>query len=92
MAVPLVQIVPKVLKSGKTVYKRGHWRVSESAYRSQRWRLQGGKAGTASKRARIARIEAHLRAELGAPPAGKRWQQIAGKYPERFADYTEGFI
>ena len=33
-------------------------------------------------------MESYLRAELGAPPAGKKWSQIASKYPERFEDYV----
>ncbi len=89
MATPLIKIVPKLLKSGKTVYKRGHWRVSASAYRSQQWRIHGGKAGTRLKRAGIAEMESAMRAELGAPPAGKQWTTLANKYPERFADYTD---
>jgi len=89
MAVPLIQIVPKLLKSGKTVYKRGHRRVSESAFRSQQWRLAGGKAGTARKRTIKLEMERALRGQLGAPPAGKEWAQIASKYPDRFEDYID---
>ncbi len=32
-------------------------------------------------------MESYLRRELGAPPSGKSWTQIASKYAERFADY-----
>lgn len=35
-------------------------------------------------------VESFLRAQLGAPPAGKSWSQIAAKYPQRFADFLEG--
>lgn len=41
------------------------------------------KAGAVRQRG----VESYLRAQLGAPPAGKQWQQIASKYPERFEDY-----
>lgn len=90
MANPLIPIVRKTLKSGQEVFKRGHRRVSKSAYRSQQWRMQGGKAGTRARRARQSNIESFMRAQLGAPPAGKQWHVIAAKYPERFADYVEG--
>lgn len=33
------------------------------------------------------RIEQYLRAQLGNPPSGKNWLQIASKYAERFEDY-----
>jgi Ni/Co efflux regulator RcnB len=35
------------------------------------------------------KVENYLRAQLGAPPAGKQWSQIAAKYPQRFADFLE---
>ncbi len=35
------------------------------------------------------KVENYLRAQLGAPPAGKNWSQIASKYPQRFADYLD---
>ena len=89
MPVPLVQIVPKILKSGQRVFKRGHWRVSESAYRSQQWRLKGGKAGTARRASGVREMESALRAELVAPPAGKEWVKIASAYPDRFEDYID---
>ena len=82
-------IVPKTLKSGIEVYKRGRRRVSKAAYRAQQWRIRGGKAGTAARLKRQQGVESFMRAQLGAPPAAKSWQQIAGKYPERFADYLQ---
>lgn len=85
------RIVEKTLKSGEVVYKRGHWRVSRAAYMSQQWRLGGGKAGTQARRVEVKQKERFLRSKLGAPPSGHNWMQIAGKYPERFLDYTEGF-
>jgi len=69
-------------------YKRNGRFVSASAFRSQQWRLRGGKAGTAKRRAGVQEMERAYRAELGAPPAGKEWVQLASKYPERFEDYT----
>ena len=47
------------------------------------------KAAVAAKRLDLKKSEAYLRAQLGAPPAGKSWVQIAAKYAERFADYLE---
>ena len=89
MASPLIPIVRKVLKSGEVVYKRGYWRVSASAYRSQQWRIKGGKAGTVRKRDIQRETESAMRARWGAPPAGKQWTQIAKKYPERFEGYMD---
>ena len=34
--------------------------------------------------------ESQLRFQLGAPPAGKSWLQIAEKYSERFEDFLQG--
>lgn len=85
MAAPLVRIIAD--KAGR--YRRAGKFVSAAAYRAQQWRLRGGKAGTASRTAWKARAEQGLRAELGAPPAGKQWVQIASKYPERFEDYLD---
>lgn len=36
-------------------------------------------------------VESFLRAQLGAPPSGKSWVAIAGKYPDRFEDFLQGF-
>jgi len=49
----------------------------------------GGKFMSKAAAARQRGVESYLRAQLGAPPAGKQWAQIAGKYPERFADYLQ---
>ena len=32
-------------------------------------------------------VEGKLRKELGAPPAGRTWTEIAARYTERFEDY-----
>jgi len=32
-------------------------------------------------------VENYLRAQLGAPPSGKNWIEIASKYAERFSDF-----
>jgi hypothetical protein len=84
-------IVRKTLKSGQVVYKRGNRRVSASAYRSQQWRLRGGKAGTAKRASIKAETERLIRSDWGAPPAGWTWVKIADKYPDRFEGYTEDF-
>ena len=92
----IVPIVIKQLASGKNVFKRGNRRVSASAYRSQQWRLGGGKAGTARKRAIQKSIEAEMRVDWGAPQAGWTWVKLANKYPERFegymGEYEERFV
>ena len=36
-------------------------------------------------------MERFITAQIGAPPSGKNWVAIAEKYPERFADFLEGF-
>ncbi len=36
-------------------------------------------------------VENYLRTQLGRPPSGQKWVVLAAKYPERFADYIEGF-
>lgn len=78
-----------IIRGGKEVevFRRGNRFVSRSAFRSQQWRMRGGKAGTLARANRQKGIESYLRAQLGAPPAGKSWFQIASKYAERFADY-----
>ena len=73
-------------------YRRAGRFVSQAAYRAQQWRLAGGKIGTALRRASSPRLEASLRAQLGAPMAGKTWAQIARKYPERFEAYVGEFL
>lgn len=77
-----------VTRAGRRVYKdvRGRF-ISRAKYELEQRRGIGGRFVTKSRAAQNRGIEAALRAELGAPPAGKQWQQIAGKYPERFADY-----
>ncbi len=73
-------------------YRRAGRFVSKAAYRAQQWRLGGGKVGTALRRASTPRLETALRAQLGAPHAGKTWAQIARKYPERFEGYVGEFL
>ena len=46
-----------------------------------------GRFTSAANFARMQGVENYMRAQLGAPPSGKSWVQIAGKYPDRFADY-----
>lgn len=76
MANPIAAIGAKkfVTKAGRTVYKnaRGHF-VSYAKYKALRERATG--------------VESYLRSQLGAPPSGMNWFQIASKYAERFADY-----
>jgi len=35
--------------------------------------------------------EAYLRSIWGSPPSGNSWLLLAGKYPDRFEEYLEGF-
>ena len=71
------------------VFRRGNRFVSKAAYRAQQWRLAGGKAGTRRKLDIRRATESAMRAQWGAPPAGKEWTQIAKKYPERFEGYMD---
>ena len=80
-------IVPKTLKSGIEVYKRGHRRVSKAAWRAQQWRLAGGKAGTLRKAALAENFGDWMRAEVGPPGGSMTWKQLYTKYPEKLEDY-----
>ena len=72
-------------------YKRNGRFVSASAFRSQQWRLRGGKAGTARRRTIQAETERIVRAEVGSPGAGKTWVQLASKY-DRVREYVEEIL
>ena len=90
MAGPILrEIVQRTLKSGEVVYKRGNRRVSKSAYKSQQWRMAGGKAGTARKRATAENFGKWMRAEVGPPGGSMTWKQLYNKYPEKLADYID---
>ena len=56
--------------------------ISKAEFR----RLRAG-TGQLTERAK----ENFLRQQLGKPPRGNNWVTIAAKYPDRFADYTEGW-
>lgn len=88
MANPLVRII--LDKAGRP--RRNGKFVSQAAYRAQQWRLRGGKLGTLAKSDRGQRVEAALRAELGAPPSGQSWFVIASKYPDKFEDYVSEYL
>ena len=77
-------------RTGRTVYKdaRGLF-ISKRKYDLEMRRGPGGRFLTRQGAVRQQQVEQWLRAQLGAPPAGKMWAQIAGKYPDRFTDYLE---
>lgn len=77
-------------KAGRTLYKnaRGQF-ISKSKYELERRRGPSGRFLSAANAERQRGVEQWLRAQLGAPPAGKTWAQIAGKYPDRFEDYLD---
>lgn len=74
------------------------YRNAKGQFTSQaKWELEqrrgpGGRFVSKSRAATNKNIDAYLRAELGAPPAGKTWIQLASKYPEKFENYTEGYV
>ena len=88
MAAP---VLASVLANGRTVYRQGGRFISKAKYELERRRLSSGRIGTAAQAQRERGVEQWLRAQLGAPPAGKTWQVIASKYPDRFSDYLEDF-
>ena len=80
-----------VTAAGRKIYRNARGRfISRAKYELERRRGAGGRFVTKARATQNRSMESFLRAQLGAPPAGKNWQQIAGKYPERFADFIEG--
>lgn len=76
--------------TGRRVFKDARGRfISKAKYELERRRGPGGRFISKARASKNRGIEAYLRAQLGAPPAGKEWQQIAAKYPERFMDYLQ---
>jgi len=79
-----------LLRNGRRIYKDARGRfISKAKYELERRRGPGGRFLSASRAREQRGVEQWLRAQLGAPPAGKTWAQIAGKYPDRFIDYLE---
>lgn len=80
-----------ITAAGRKIYRNARGRfISKAKFELERRRGAGGRFVTKARAAQNRSVESYLRAALGAPPAGKNWQQIAGKYPERFIDYLEG--
>ena len=80
-----------ILANGRRVYRQAGRFISKAKYELERRRLSSGKLGSVAQANRERGVEQWLRAQLGAPPAGKTWQSIASKYPDRFVDYLEDF-
>ncbi len=79
-----------VSRLGRRIFKDARGRfISKSRYDLERRRGPLGRFITAKAGTRQRGVESYLRAQLGAPPAGKTWQQIASKYPQRFIDYLQ---
>ena len=77
-------------RAARKVYRDARGRfISKAKYELEQRRGPGGRFITKKAAVRQRGVEAYLRAQLGAPPAGKNWQQIASKYPEKFQDYLE---
>lgn len=90
MAASLVPYT-RTLANGRTLYfsKTGRF-ISERQYNNELRRGPDGRyisKEAAARRLPPGKIEAALRKELGAPPAGKTWSQLAQRYTEKFADY-----
>ena len=80
-------------RAGRKVFKDAKGRfISRARYELEQRRGPGGRFISKSRASQNKNIEAALRAELGAPPAGKEWFTIAAKYPERFADYVSDYL
>ena len=83
-------VLALVTRAGRTIYKNARGRfISKAKYELERRRGPGGRFLTSARATEQRGIESYLRAQLGAPPRGKSWSQIAGKYPERFIDYLQ---
>lgn len=83
-----VQIITTI--AGRKLFKDAAGRfISRQKYELERRRGPRGRFLSRSAAKKQRGIENFLRAQLGAPPAGKTWQQIAGKYPDRFIDYLQ---
>ena len=79
-----------VTRAGIRLYKNARGKfISKAKYELERRRGPAGRFLTKSAATRQRGVESFLRAQLGAPPAGKTWQQIASKYPQRFIDFLE---
>ena len=77
-------------RAGRKLYKDARGRfISRAKYELEKRRGPGGRFLSRTAARRQQGVESWLRAQLGAPPAGKTWAQIAGKYPERFEDYLQ---
>ena len=81
-----------VTKAGRRIFKDAGGRfISEAKFNLLNRRdpstgkfISGAKA---AKRGTLQAQESRLRAQLGAPPRGKSWVNIANKYQERFSAY-----
>lgn len=79
-----------VTAAGRKLYKDASGRfISRRKYELELRRGPGGRFLSKKGALRQRGVESYLRAQLGAPPAGKTWQQIASKYPDRFIDYLQ---
>lgn len=77
-------------RAGRKLYKDARGRfISRAKYELEQRRGPGGRFLSRAGATRQRGVESYLRAQLGAPPAGKTWAQIASKYPERFIDYLQ---
>ncbi len=76
--------------AGRKLYKDASGGfISRKKYELENRRGPGGRFLSREAAKRQQGVESFLRAQLGAPPAGKTWQQIASKYPDRFTDYLQ---
>jgi Ni/Co efflux regulator RcnB len=79
-----------VTRAGRRIYKDARGRfISKAKYALEQRRGPGGRFLSSAGAKRQRGVEQFLRAQLGAPPAGKTWQSIAAKYPDRFTDYLQ---
>ena len=79
-----------ITRTGRRIYKDARGRfISKAKYQLEQRRGPSGRFLSKTNAIRQQKVESWLRAQLGAPPAGKTWAQIAGKYPQRFMDYLE---
>ena len=74
--------------AGRFISKATFNRINAAA---NRLRGPGGAFVTKSQFSYARGFDAYMRAEVGAPSAGKVWSQLASKYPDRFEDYVNEY-
>lgn len=81
-----------ITRAGRTIFKDARGRFISRAKYELLNRIDPATGrfiskAAAARRGTLRQQESRLRKQLGAPPRGKNWVQIANKYKERFSAY-----